>query len=217
VEVDSSVPAVSDQENRNGAVATRVFEEIFNQGRFDVANEIYAPEFRNHGLRRDIGLEKDQNAVHREKQAFPDLKMTIDLLLPKGEFVTVVWTFRGTHTGPGIGLPPTGATIALRGIAVWRIENGRILEEWTSFNELPPYLQVARHVKWFLAGGRRWGPYRRHRSRTPVIEPRPVCLAPLPSISRRMNFNRLDSIIRVHDAAGNVMETHEHAGDFKEW
>jgi predicted SnoaL-like aldol condensation-catalyzing enzyme len=92
VEVDSSVPAVSDQENRNGAVATRVFEEIFNQGRFDVANEIYAPEFRNHGLRRDIGLEKDQNAVHREKQAFPDLKMTIDLLLPKGEFVTVVWT-----------------------------------------------------------------------------------------------------------------------------
>jgi SAM-dependent methyltransferase len=32
-----------------------------------------------------------------------------------------------------------------------------------------------------------------------------------------MNFNRLDSIIRVHDAAGNVMETHEHAGDFKEW
>jgi hypothetical protein len=97
VEVDSSVPAVSDQENRNGAVATRVFEEIFNQGRFDVANEIYAPEFRNHGLRRDIGLEEDQNAVHREKQAFPDLKMTIDLLLPKGEFVTVVWTFRGTH------------------------------------------------------------------------------------------------------------------------
>jgi hypothetical protein len=32
-----------------------------------------------------------------------------------------------------------------------------------------------------------------------------------------MNFNRLDSIIRVYDAAGNVMETHEHAGDFKEW
>jgi len=50
--------------------------------------------------------------VHREKQAFPDLKMTIDLLLAKDEFVTAVWSFRGTHMGPGLGLPPTGANIA---------------------------------------------------------------------------------------------------------
>ena len=26
-----------------------------------------------------------------------------------------------------------------------------------------------------------------------------------------------DAVIRVYDEAGNVMETHEHAGDFKEW
>ena len=26
-----------------------------------------------------------------------------------------------------------------------------------------------------------------------------------------------DAIIRVYDEAGNVIETHEHAGDFKEW
>jgi len=25
------------------------------------------------------------------------------------------------------------------------------------------------------------------------------------------------AVIRVYDAAGNVIETHEHAGDFKEW
>ncbi len=25
------------------------------------------------------------------------------------------------------------------------------------------------------------------------------------------------TLIRVYDAAGNVIETHEHAGDFKEW
>jgi hypothetical protein len=25
------------------------------------------------------------------------------------------------------------------------------------------------------------------------------------------------TIIRVYDAAGNVIETHEHKGDFKEW
>jgi hypothetical protein len=26
-----------------------------------------------------------------------------------------------------------------------------------------------------------------------------------------------DAVIRVHDDAGNVIETHEHAGEFKEW
>jgi len=26
-----------------------------------------------------------------------------------------------------------------------------------------------------------------------------------------------DAVIRVCDAAGNVIETHEHKGDFKEW
>ena len=26
-----------------------------------------------------------------------------------------------------------------------------------------------------------------------------------------------DAVIRVYDEAGNVIETHEHAGDFKEW
>jgi hypothetical protein len=26
-----------------------------------------------------------------------------------------------------------------------------------------------------------------------------------------------DAVIRVYDASGNVIETHEHKGDFKEW
>jgi hypothetical protein len=26
-----------------------------------------------------------------------------------------------------------------------------------------------------------------------------------------------DAVIRVYDEAGNVIETHEHAGEFKEW
>jgi hypothetical protein len=26
-----------------------------------------------------------------------------------------------------------------------------------------------------------------------------------------------DAVIRVYDRAGNVVETHEHKGDFKEW
>ena len=143
---------ISAQEAKNKAIAARVFEEIFNQGKFQVADEIYAPDFVNHGLHRDATLQEDQNAVHAEKKAFPDLKMTVSLMTAKDDLVTAVWTFRGTHTGSGLGLPPTGARIELRGITVWRIVNGKISEEWTSFNELRPYIQIATQLRWPIIG-----------------------------------------------------------------
>jgi hypothetical protein len=61
----------------NKAVAMRVFDEIFNQGKFQVADEIYAPDFQNHGLHRSMDLETDQEAVHAEREAFPDLRMRV--------------------------------------------------------------------------------------------------------------------------------------------
>ena len=143
---------ISAQEAKNKAIAARVFEEIFNQAKFQVADEIYAPDFVNHGLHRDATLQEDQNAVHAEKKAFPDLKMTVNLMTAKDDLVTAVWTFRGTHTGSGLGLPPTGARIELRGITVWRIVNGKISEEWTSFNELRPYIQIATQLRWPIIG-----------------------------------------------------------------
>jgi Predicted ester cyclase len=143
---------ISAQEAKNKAIAARVFEEIFNQAKFQVADEIYAPDFVNHGLHRDATLQEDQNAVHAERKAFPDLKMTVNLMTAKDDLVTAVWTFRGTHTGSGLGLPPTGARIELRGITVWRIVNGKISEEWTSFNELRPYIQIATQLRWPIIG-----------------------------------------------------------------
>ncbi|MGO9482079.1 MAG: ester cyclase [Candidatus Kryptoniota bacterium] len=141
------------QEARNKAIAGRVFEEIFNQGKFQVADEIYAPNFVNHGLRRNIDLQEDQAAVHAEKKAFPDLRMTVNMMVAEGNLVTVVWTFHGTHTGSGYdGLPPTGAKIELRGITVWRIVDGKICEEWTSYDQLGIVKQLASQLKWQIIG-----------------------------------------------------------------
>jgi hypothetical protein len=42
--------------------------------------------------------------------------------------------------------------------------------------------------------------------------------AALRAIGYAKFFSRsLDAVIRVYDKAGNVIETHEHAGEFKEW
>jgi len=38
------------------------------------------------------------------------------------------------------------------------------------------------------------------------------------AVGYEMHYSRsVDAVIRVYDKAGNVIETHEHAGDFKEW
>ena len=121
-------------QDANKAVARRVFDDIFNRGRFAVAREIYAPDFVNHGLQHDIGLAEDQAAARGWKQAFPDLVMRVDQIIAEGDRVCVLWTGRGTNTGEGNGLPATGRKGELRGMTLWRIRGGRIREEWSEFD-----------------------------------------------------------------------------------
>ena len=113
-----------------------VFDEIFNQGKFQVADEIYARDFVNHGVKSSVGLKEDQDAARGWKEAFPDLKMVVILTVAEGDLVTVVWTASGTNTGQGNGLPATGKKIESRGITVWRIVGGKIREEWSEFDNL---------------------------------------------------------------------------------
>ena len=148
----SQFPAPASPQERNKAVAGRVFEEIFKQGRFQVADEIYAKDFVNHGLHRNIGLQEDQAAVRWEKMALPDITITADLIMAEGDLVTVVWTLRGTNTARAGWVPATGVKVEERGITVWRIVDGKIRDEWTAFDELRIARQVATQLKWPLIG-----------------------------------------------------------------
>jgi steroid delta-isomerase-like uncharacterized protein len=146
-----SLPTDSSHQEKNKAIARRVFDEIFNQGRFEVATEIYAPDFRNHGAHRTIDLQTDQEWVHAEKKAFPDLRISVEQMVAEGDKVAVLWTFRGTHTGSGYeGLPATGTRVEVRGITIWRFKDGRIVEEWSSFSEMGGYIAMFAHLKWWL-------------------------------------------------------------------
>jgi len=139
----TTLPAVgADVAAQNKTVARRVFEEIFNQGKFQVADEIYSKTFVNHGIHHDVGLKEDQNAARGWKLAFPDLKMTVLQEIAEGDLVTVLWVGSGTNTGEGNGLPATGKKIEGRGITIWRIVNGKITEEWSEFDQLDMMKQL---------------------------------------------------------------------------
>jgi steroid delta-isomerase-like uncharacterized protein len=147
-----SLPADPSQQDQNKAIARRVLEEILNQGKFQVADEIYAKDFVNHGLHRNGDLQEDQAAARWEKKHLPDLKITVDLMVAEGDLVTVVWTIRGTNSVPIGSLPATGVRIEERGMTVWRIVDGKIRDEWTSFDSLRIVRQIVSQLKWQLMG-----------------------------------------------------------------
>jgi steroid delta-isomerase-like uncharacterized protein len=128
--------ACRETERDREAIARRVFDEIFNRGRFEVAEQIYAKDFVNHGVSRDVGLKEDQDAARGWKAAFPDLRMTVQMVVAEGDLVAVLWRGEGTNTGEGNGLPATGKRLSGRGITIWRIQGGRIREEWSEFDQL---------------------------------------------------------------------------------
>jgi predicted ester cyclase len=143
--------AAQSLEDRNRAIALRVFEEIFNERRPEVAAEIFAPNFLNHGLHSDASAEVDQGWQRSELQAFPDLHMTVVKTVAQSDLVTILWIFRGTHARFGYGgLPPTGAHLELRGFTIFRIVDGRIVEEWSTFNLWSAYSQVFQHLRWWI-------------------------------------------------------------------
>ncbi len=108
---------------RNKAVARRAFAEVLEKGRFEVVDEVYAPDFRN----GTATLEQDMAALRAWHSVLPpDATLRPDLVLGEGEYVTVLWTARATVKGR----PLQGG-----GITIWRFENGRIREEWSQFDQ----------------------------------------------------------------------------------
>jgi steroid delta-isomerase-like uncharacterized protein len=131
-----------EQDLANKAVARRVFDDLYNRRDFAAARDIYAPDFVNHGVKRDVSLAEDQAALRGWCDAFPDLHIDVNKEIAEGDLVTVLWTGEGTNTGAGNGLPATGRHAQLRGITIWRVVNGKLSEEWSAFDELGPFKEL---------------------------------------------------------------------------
>ena len=68
--------------------------------------------------------------------AFPDLQIIPEDLIAEGDKVTMRYGWRGTHKGELMGIPPTGKQVTTSGISILRVANGKIAEQWDSFDNL---------------------------------------------------------------------------------
>ena len=119
----------------NKAIARRAWELVDNP---DLIDEVYAPDVVWHEPDQDIqGIEEAKQFIGMYKTAFPDLKATVEDVIAEGDKVVSRVTIRGTHQGEieEFG-PPTGRQVEVKSITISRIEGGKIVEDWDSYDNL---------------------------------------------------------------------------------
>ena len=107
----------------------RFFDEVINQRNLAALGQFVSPNAVNHTV--PAGLPQDPSQfLGLHLGAFPDMKATVEDLLVDGDKVIARVSYRGTHQGAFMGIPPTGKPIAVMGINIFRIANGQLVEHW---------------------------------------------------------------------------------------
>ena len=105
------------------------FYDAYNKKDEDILDEVIADDYVDHGHQppgRGVqGAKSDQREI---AGAFEDARFDIDEMFAADDRVVVRWTLRATHTGPFAGLPPTRKKVAVPGISLYRLRDGKITE-----------------------------------------------------------------------------------------
>ncbi len=122
---------------QNKELARRVMEECWNQGKMDAVRELFADDCRYHDPvfpSLTSGAENIRQHITTCRSGFPDLNFTIDDMIAERNEVVIHWTGRGTHKGAFLGMTPTNRTCTVSGTSIFRIDGGKIAEQWSDWN-----------------------------------------------------------------------------------
>lgn len=110
----------------------RFYDEVASQGKFDAINELVAEGFVTHMPLQ--GYDQNREGLREffmaMREAFPDLKCTVDMLIVKGDKGVALITMSGTQKGEFMGMPASGKQFSTQGIDIVRFENGKAVEHW---------------------------------------------------------------------------------------
>jgi steroid delta-isomerase-like uncharacterized protein len=132
----TDVPTPSDNET----AIRELIEQAWNRGNLAVTEELVAPDVVDHDPARPRGLPEGRGglkeAISMYRDAFPDLRLSIDDLFAERDKVVWRWHAEGTHSGEFQGLLPTGRRGEVTGISIARLEDGKVAEVWTEWDNL---------------------------------------------------------------------------------
>jgi steroid delta-isomerase-like uncharacterized protein len=123
----------------NKTLVRRLFDEVWNKGHQQVADELFAQNYNHHDSSTpDFGRgpDSEKKRVTLYRNAFPDIRFTVEDLIAEGESVTARWSCHGTHKGELNGIAPTGRQFTISGISVARFTNGKMIEGYVNWDAL---------------------------------------------------------------------------------
>ena len=104
----------------------RIFEEVVNQGKLDLVDELFHPDFETRTPEGTFDREGFKAYVEGWRAAFPDVFCEVGNLLVEGNAVAWSVRARGTQTGPFQGLPPTGRSVDFDSLNIAYFRDGRL-------------------------------------------------------------------------------------------
>jgi predicted ester cyclase len=128
----------------NKAVALRLYEEVINGEQKPVIDEICADDVLLHdpftGIHRGVAAFKGLLGLF--DAAFPHHRVVVERAIAEGDCVAVLHTHHATHTGPFMGLPPTGRSVVVNGLELFRFTEGHIVEIWRKDDDASLLIQL---------------------------------------------------------------------------
>jgi steroid delta-isomerase-like uncharacterized protein len=124
---------------QNKTIVTDFITGLFTKGDLHAADVYLADDFVNHDP--PFGASADREGMRRAgamfRSAFPDWHSDLHLLVAEGDIVVELFTASGTHTGGDVmGVAASGGSVALPGINIFRLRDGRIVERWGRIDDL---------------------------------------------------------------------------------
>jgi len=131
----------------NKALVQRWFDEVWNKGRSEAVDEMFAADGVAHGLSDDAGNPlrgpDDFKPFHEKfRGAFPNVTITVDDMIAEGDRVAARCSVRGKHTGDHLGFAASNAPVEFTGMTIVRIKDGKIVEAWNNFDFMKMYKQI---------------------------------------------------------------------------
>lgn len=126
------------EEERNKKIVLRTHEEIWSTGDIALLDELYAPDFVCHwssGL-ETRGVEELKKIILTVRADMPDYRENIEQIIAEGNLVATYFLSHGTFTGNIQGISQKNKKMALQEMAIYRIVQGKVVEQWLMANNL---------------------------------------------------------------------------------
>jgi len=129
----ATAQSMSDQSvaDRNKATVRAYLGEISERGNIAARELYFAPAVTFNG---DGDLAAQLARIDARRKAFSDQELVIEQQIAEGPWVATRVTYRGTHTGEFAGFPATGRRVSYTGVAIDRLEDGKVVEMWHTVN-----------------------------------------------------------------------------------